>query len=184
MNLNGGYIMLDCDDTSGLLDRVKKVYDSGKPLIVKYNDRLQFANFAKRASISANYDITLSDNTKLDIHYFSGALTEMTVLNTKKYKHIIAFTISSGGSTLKFIFDILSNESRVQTSVQNAIQFLKSAGYESEDTATLCLCGDAYAQVYVTVSGSTFTLHYKVAGATTFTTATNGTFISDTVKNL
>lgn len=184
MNLNGGYIMLDLDDTSGLLDRVKKVYDSGKPLIVKYGDRLQFANFAKRASTSSNFDITLSNNTRLNIHYFSGALTEMTVVNTTKYKHIIAFTIGSGSDTRKFIFDILSNESRAQTSVQTTIQFLKSAGYESEDTATLCLSTGGYAHVYATLSGSTYTLHYKVNGADPYYTVTNGTFISDTVVNL
>lgn len=184
MNLNGGYIMLDLDDTSGLLDRVKKVYDSGKPLVVKYNDRLQFANFAKRASTSSNYQITLSDNTKLDIHYFSGQLTELIVVNPTKYRHFISFTIPSGSGTLKFVFDYLSTSDRVNASVQSAIQSLKATGCDSVDTATLCVCGDTYAQIYATISGSTYTLHYKVAGTTTFATVTNGTFVSDEVVEI
>lgn len=185
MNLNGGYIMLDLDDTSNLLDRVKEVYDSGKPLVVKYGDRLQFANFAKRASSNSNFDITLSDNTKLDIHYYSGALTESVVVSTIKYRHLIAFTVSQGSNTYKVVLDIVNTNSSKITSVPNAIKALKDAGYDSLDTVTLCAFGDGYAQVYATLQGtSTYQLWFKINGVAPFYTATTGTFASDNVYNV
>lgn len=185
MNLNGGYIMLDLDDTSGLLDRVKKVYDSGKPLVVKYDGRLQFANFAKRATSTSNFDITLSDNTKLDIHYNSGALVIGVVTQATKYRHLSAFTITEGGvNERKLITEVISNSSTKYTNVTTILAGLYNAGYKSETTMTLCLYDGNYAQVYVTSSGSGYTLHYKPSGATGFTTVSGGTFVSDNVTEI
>lgn len=185
MNLNGGYIMLDLDDTSNLLNRVKTVYDSGKPLIVKYNDRLQFANFAKRATSTSNFDITLSDNTKLDIHYGSGALVIGVVTQATKYRHLSTFTITEGGiNQRKLIVEVISNSSTKYNNITGVLAGLYNAGYKSENTMTLCLYEDNYAQIYVTQSGSGYTLHYKPSGATAFTTVTSGTFVNDEVVEI
>lgn len=190
MNLNGGYIMLDLDDTNGLLDRVKKVYDSGKPLMVKYGDRLQFANFAKRTSVSSNYDITLSDNTLLDIHYFSGQLTEKVFIDIKKYRHTVVLSFSISSTTHKISFEtyLTSNSTAFISSLQ-AMQALYNNKHISADSAYIVNdTASGFASVYaefLTVGG-TYKLHVKPSGASSYTdlAGANVTLVSDEVTTI
>ena len=74
MNLNGGYVMIDLDNSKDLLERTKQAYESRKPLIVRYNGRLEFATFEERTSFTSNYSIALSNNTLLSIVFDNRCL--------------------------------------------------------------------------------------------------------------
>ena len=190
MNLNGGYVMLDLDDTSNLLNRVKAVYDSGKPLVVKYGDRLQFANFAKRASASSNYDITLSNNTLLDIHYFSGQLTENVFINTTKYRHTVVLSFSISSTTHKISFETYSSgASTAFISGLDALRALYNSKHISADSAYIVNdTVSGFASVYAEFLqvGGTFKLHVKLSGASSYTDLAGGNvaLVSDEVTTI
>ena len=77
MNLNGGYVMIDLDNSKDLLERTKQAYESCKPLIVRYNGRLEFATFKERTSSISDYQVALSNNTLLSIHYYLGNMNQL-----------------------------------------------------------------------------------------------------------
>ena len=107
MKLNGGYVMIDLDNSKDLLERTKQVYESCKPLIVRYNGRLEFATFEERTSFTSDYRITLSNNTLLSIHYFTGTLTVLNVVKPV-VRHTIVLSFSIGSTTHKISFEIIS----------------------------------------------------------------------------
>lgn len=188
MNLIGGYIMLDLDDTSDLLNRVKKVYATGKPLVVKYKDRLQFADFVERASSSADFKITLSDNTLLSIHYFSGALSQTTTILPVK-RHTIVLSLSISTTTHKISFELLSTSPHAYSSTANLLQAIYNAKHIAEESGLLVNDNvSGFSNIYTEflVVGGTYRLHVKPSGASTYTelTATNITLVSDEVTTI
>lgn len=173
MNLNGGYTMLDLDNTSGLVDRASKAYDSGKPLIIKKDDRLQFANFIKRVSTSSNYQITLSDNTRIDIHAFNGTVTYNVVAPI--YRHNIFITGTMGVSrTISFSYYDTSATPVASTNI-SILEKLASRGHDTANTSALLSdSATQFANVYITKGTvGNLILHIKPNGATQWTEVTN-----------
>lgn len=185
MNLNGGYIMLDLDDTSNLLVRTQAVFESDKPTIIKKDNVMYYA--VKYRDTYNDYCFALSSNKMFSIGRFSGQLAEKIVLDTKKYRHIGTFSFLSSGVTQKVTIELINTHPNAYTTGASIISALKNDGFDSENSMKLCVYSGNYAQVYATVSSSNAsTLHYKPSGATEFSTiaGANTTFVSDKVVEI
>ena len=172
MNLNGGYIMLDLDDTSNLLARVQAVFASGKPLIIKKDDKMQFADYSRESGTSGDYIITISNNTRYSIHQFAGTLSEQAVVPI--YTHYVAVTGTMGVSRT-IMLEYKSIRETPETSALAVFQkALIARNYNSAPSSVLVSDSvSQFANVYITVSGSTTKLYIKTNGATQWTEVTN-----------
>ena len=182
MNLNGGYVMIDLDNSKDLLERTKQAYESCKPLIVRYNGRLGFANFMMRTSNTADYRITLSDNTLLSIHAFTGALTVLNVVK-QVVRHTIVLSFSIGSTTHKISFEIISTtQDTPYISSANVVQEIYNNKHVTQESSLLVndIIG-GYANVYAVENNGTFNLYAKPSGSSSYTKLTGITLVSDEV---
>ena len=185
MNLNGGYVMIDLDNSKDLLERTKQAYESRKPLIVRYNTRLDFANFMMRTSITSDYRITLSNNTLLSIHFATG---ELTVLNVVKpvVRHTIVLSFSIGSTTHKISFEIISTtQDTPYISSANVVQEIYNNKHVAQESSLLVndIIG-GYANVYAVENNGTFNLYAKPSGSSSYTKLTGITLVSDEVTTI
>ena len=174
--------MLDLDDSKDLLERTKQAYESRKPLIVRYNGRLEFACFKERTSSTSNYSIALSNNTLLSVHYFSGSLTALNVVNPViKHTIILSFSISSTLHKISFeIYSTTQTEPYITgTNVVQAIYNKKHVAQESSLLVSDIIGG--YANVYAVLNNGTFNLYVKPSGTSSYTKITGVTLVSDEV---
>ena len=182
MNLNGGYVMIDLDNPKDLLERTKQAYESRKPLIVRYNGRLDFACFMMRTSSISDYSIALSNNTLLSIHYFTGALTELNVVKPV-VRHTIVLSFSISTTTHKISFEIYSTTQDIpyisSSNVALAIYNNKHVTKESSLLVSDIIGG--YANVYAVENNGVFDLYAKPSGTSSFTKLTGVTLVSDEV---
>ena len=182
MNLNGGYVMIDLDNSKDLLERTKQAYESCKPLIVRYNGRLDFANFMMRTSITSDYRITLSNNTLLSIHYFTGALTELNVVKPV-VRHTIVLSFSIGSTTHKISFEIISTtQDTPYISSANVVREIYNNKHVAQESSLLVndIIG-GYANVYAVENNGTFNLYAKPSGSSSYTKLSGITLVSDEV---
>lgn len=182
MNLNGGYVMIDLDNSKDLLERTKQAYESCKPLIVRYNARLEFATFKERTSITSDYSIALSNNTLLSVHSFTGALT---VLNVVKpiIRHTIVLSFSISSTMHKISFEIYSTtQSEPYISGANVIQEIYNNKHVAQESSLLVndIIG-GYANIYAVENNGVFNLYAKPSGASSYTKLTGITLVSDEV---
>lgn len=182
MNLNGGYVMIDLDNSKDLLERTKQVYESCKPLIVRYNGRLEFATFEERTSFTSDYRITLSNNTLLSIHYFTGELTKLNVVKPV-VRHTIVLSFSIGSTTHKISFEIISTtQDTPYISSANVVQEIYNNKHVAQESSLLVndIIG-GYANVYAVENNGVFNLYAKPSGSSSYTKLTGITLVSDEV---
>ena len=182
MNLNGGYVMIDLDNSKDLLERTKQAYESRKPLIVRYNGRLDFACFEERTSSTSNYSIALSNNTLLSVHYFSGALIALNVVNPV-IRHTIVLSFSIGSTTHKISFEIYSTTQSTQyISSANVIKAIYNKKHVAQESSLLVsdIIG-GYANVYAVENNGVFNLYAKPSGSSSYTKLTGVTLVSDEI---
>ena len=182
MNLNGGYVMIDLDNSKDLLERTKQAYESRKPLIVRYNGRLDFACFKERTSITSDYMITLSNNTLLSIHNFTGALTLLNVVKPV-VRHTIVLSFSIGSTLHKISFEIYSTTQDTQfVSSANVIQAIYNKKHVAQESSLLVsdIIG-GYANVYAVENNGVFNLYVKPSGTSSYTKITGETLVSDEI---
>ena len=182
MNLNGGYVMIDLDNSKDLLERTKQAYESRKPLIVRYNGRLDFACFKERTSITSDYSIALSNNTLLSVHYFTGALTQLNVVNPV-IRHTIVLSFSISSTLHKISFEIYSTtQSEPYISSSNVIQAIYNKKHVAKESSLLVsdIVG-GYANVYAVENNGVFDLYAKPSGSSSYTKLTGVTLVSDEV---
>ena len=182
MNLNGGYVMIDLDNSKDLLERTKQAYESCKPLIVRYNGRLDFATFKERASSTSDYQVALSNNTLLSIHYFTGTLTKLNVVKPV-VRHTIVLSFSIGSTTHKISFEIISTtQDTPYISSANVVQEIYSNKHVTKESSLLVndIIG-GYANVYAVENNGVFNLYVKPSGSSSYTKLTDITLVSDEV---
>ena len=182
MNLNGGYVMIDLDNSKDLLERTKQAYESRKPLIVRYNGRLDFACFKERTSSTSDYSIALSNNTLLSVHYFTGALTALNVVNPV-IRHTIVLSFSIGSTLHKISFEINSTtQDTPYISSANVIQKIYNNKHVAQESSLLVsdIIG-GYANVYAVLNNGAFNLYVKPSGTSSYTKITGATLVSDEV---
>ena len=182
MNLNGGYVMVDLDNSKDLLERTKQAYESRKPLIVRYNGRLEFACFKERTSITSDYSIALSNNTLLSIHYFTGALTALNVVKPV-VRHTVVLSFSISSTLHKISFEINSTtQDAPYISSANAVQEIYNNKHVAQESSLLVsdIIG-GYANVYAVLNNGTFNLYVKPSGTSSYTKITGVTLVSDEI---
>ena len=182
MNLNGGYVMIDLDVSKDLLERTKQAYESRKPLIVRYNGRLDFATFMMRTSSISDYSIALSNNTLLSINYFTGALTELYVVKPV-VRHTIVLSFSIGSTTHKISFEINSTtQDTSYISSANVVQAIYNNKHVAQESSLLVndIIG-GYANVYAVLNNGVFNLYVKPSGTSSYTKVTGVTLVSDEI---
>ena len=182
MNLNGGYVMIDLDNTKDLLERTKQAYESRKPLIVRYNGRLDFAAFKERTSSISDYQVALSNNTLLSIHYFTGALTVLNVVKPV-VRHTIVLSFSIGSTTHKISFEITSTtQDTPYISSANVVQEIYSNKHVTQESSLLVndIIG-GYANIYAVENNGVFNLYAKPSGSSSYTKLSGITLVSDEV---
>ena len=182
MNLNGGYVMIDLDNPKDLLERTKQAYESRKPLIVRYNGRLEFATFMMRTSITSDYRVALSNNTLLSIHSFTGALTELNVVKPV-VRHTIVLSFSISTTTHKISFEILSTtQDTPYISSSNVAMDIYNNKHVAKESSLLVndIIG-GYANIYAVENNGVFDLYAKPSGASSYTKLTGVTLVSDEV---
>ena len=182
MNLNGGYVMIDLDNTKDLLERTKQAYESRKPLIVRYNGRLDFAAFKERTSSISDYQVALSNNTLLSIHYFTGTLTALNVVKPV-VRHTIVLSFSIGSTTHKISFEIISTtQDTPYISSANVVQEIYNNKHVTQESSLLVndIIG-GYANVYAVENNGVFNLYAKPSGSSSYTKLTGVTLVSDEV---
>lgn len=182
MNLNGGYVMLDLDNSKDLLERTKQAYESRKPIIIRYNGRLEFATFTERTYNTASYQIALSNNTLLSVHYFTGALTQLNVIKPV-VRHTIVLSFSIGSTIHKISFEIYSTtQDTSYISSANVIQKIYNNKHVAQESSLLVndIIG-GYANVYAVENNGTFNLYCKPSGTSSYTKLTGITLVSDEV---
>ena len=182
MNLNGGYVMIDLDNPKDLLERTKQAYESRKPLIVRYNGRLEFATFMMRTSITSDYSIALSNNTLLSVHSFTGALTELNVVKPV-IRHTIVLSFSISTTTHKISFEIYSTtQDTPYISASNVIQKIYNNKHVAQESSLLVndIIG-GYANVYAVENNGVFNLYVKPSGTSSYTKITGATLVSDEI---
>ena len=182
MNLNGGYVMIDLDNSKDLLERTKEAYESRKPLIVRYNGRLEFACFEERTSITSDYSIALSNNTLLSVHYFTGALTALNVVKPV-VRHTIVLSFSISSTAHKISFEIYSTTQDTQyVSSANVIQAIYNKKHVAQESSLLVsdIIG-GYANVYAVLNNGVFNLYAKPSGSSSYTKLTGVTLVSDEI---
>ena len=182
MNLNGGYVMIDLDNSKDLLERTKQAYESRKPLIVRYNTRLDLANIMMSTSITSDYSKTLSNNTLLSIHFATGALTVLNVVKPV-VRHTIVLSFSIGSTTHKISFEIISTtQDTPYISSANVVQEIYNNKHVAQESSLLVndIIG-GYANVYAVENNGTFNLYAKPSGSSSYTKLTGITLVSDEV---
>ena len=182
MNLNGGYVMIDLDDSKDLLERTKQAYESRKPLIVRYNGRLDFAAFKERTSSISDYQVALSNNTLLSIHYFTGTLTVLNVVKPV-VRHTIVLSFSIGSTTHKISFEIISTtQDTPYISSANVVQEIYNNKHVTQESSLLVndIIG-GYANIYAVENNGVFNLYAKPSDASSYTKLTGITLVSDEV---
>ena len=182
MNLNGGYVMVDLDNSKDLLERTKQAYESRKPLIVRYNGRLDFATFMMRTSITSDYQVTLSNNTLLSIHAFTGALTVLNVVKPV-VRHTIVLSFSISTTTHKISFEILSTtqDTPYISSANVAMDIYNNKHVAKESSLLVNDIVGGYANIYAVLNNGVFDLYAKPSGASSYTKLTGVTLVSDEV---
>ena len=182
MNLNGGYVMIDLDNSKDLLERTKQAYESRKPLIVRYNGRLDFAAFKERTSSISDYQVALSNNTLLSIHYFTGTLTALNVVKPV-VRHTIVLSFSIGSTTHKISFEIISTtQDTPYISSANVVQEIYNNKHVTQESSLLVndITG-GYANIYAVENNGVFNLYTKPSGSSSYTKLTDITLVSDEV---
>lgn len=182
MNLNGGYVMIDLDNSKDLLERTQQAYESRKPLIVRYNGRLEFACFKERTSTTSDYSIALSNNILLSVHAFTGALTELNVVKPV-VRHTIVLSFSISSTMHKISFEIYSTtQSEPYISGANVIQEIYNNKHASQESSLLVndIIG-GYANVYAVLNNGVFNLYVKPSGTSNYTKVTGVELVSDEV---
>ena len=185
MNLNGGYVMIDLDNSKDLLERTKQTYESHKPLIVRYNGRLDFATFTERTSSISDYQVALSNNTLLSIHGFTGALTELYVVKPV-VRHTIVLSFSISTTTHKISFEILSTtQDTSYISSANVVQAIYNNKHIAQESSLLVndIIG-GYANVYAVENNGVFNLYVKPSGTSSYTKITGATLVSDEITTV
>ena len=185
MNLNGGYVMIDLDNPKDLLERTKQAYESRKPLIVRYNGRLEFATFTERTSITSDYQVTLSNNTLLSIHAFTGALTVLNVVKPV-VRHTIILSFSISTTTHKISFETYSTTQDIPyISSANVVQAIYNNKHASQESSLLVndIIG-GYANIYSVENNGVFNLYAKPSGASSYTKLTGIKLVSDEVTKV
>ena len=182
MNLNGGYVMIDLDNSKDLLERTKQAYESRKPLIVRYNGRLDFATFKERTSSTSSYSIALSDNTLLSIHFATGALTVLNVVKPV-VRHTIVLSFSIGSTIHKISFEIHSTtqDTPYISSANVAMGIYNNKHVAQESSLLVSDIIGGYANVYSVLNNGTFNLYAKPSGSSSYTKLTGITLVSDEV---
>ena len=182
MNLNGGYVMIDLDNSKDLLERTKQAYESCKPLIVRYNGRLEFAVFKERTSSISDYQVALSNNTLLSIHYFTGTLTVLNVVKSV-VRHTIVLNFSIGSTAHNISFEIISTtQDTPYISSANVVQEIYNNKHVTKESSLLVndIIG-GYANVYAVENNGVFNLYAKPSGSSSYTKLTGITLVSDEV---
>ena len=182
MNLNGGYVMIDLDNSKDLLERTKQAYESCKPLIIRYNGRLEFATFKERTSSISDYQVALSNNTLLSVHYFTGTLTALNVVKPV-VRHTIVLSFSIGSTIHKISFEIYSTTQDTQyVSSTNVIQEIYNKKHVAQESSLLVndIIG-GYANVYAVENNGVFNLYAKPSGTSNYTKLTGITLVSDEI---
>lgn len=182
MNLNGGYVMIDLDNSKDLLERTKQAYESRKPLIVRYNGRLDFACFQERTSSTSDYSIALSNNTLLSVHYFSGSLLAFNVVNPV-IRHTIVLSFSISTTAHKISFEIISTtRDTPYISSANVVQAIYNNKHVAQESSLLVndIIG-GYANVYAVENNGVFNLYVKPSGTSSYTKVTGAKLVSDEV---
>ena len=174
--------MIDLDNSKDLLERTKQAYESRKPLIVRYNGRLDFACFKERTSSTSDYSIALSNNTLLSVHYFTGALTALNVVKAV-IRHTIVLSFSIGSTLHKISFEINSTtQDTPYISSANVIQKIYNNKHVAQESSLLVsdIIG-GYANVYAVLNNGAFNLYVKPSGTSSYTKITGATLVSDEV---
>lgn len=182
MNLNGGYVMIDLDNSKDLLERTQQAYDSRKPLIVRYNGRLDFATFKERTSSISDYQVALSNNTLLSIHNFTGALTVLDVVKPV-VRHTIVLSFSIGSTIHKISFEIYSTtQDTPYTSSSNVALAIYNNKHVAQESSLLVsdIIG-GYANVYAVENNGVFDLYAKPSGTSNYTKLTGVKLVSDEI---
>ena len=182
MNLNGGYVMIDLDNSKDLLERTKQAYESRKPLIVRYNGRLEFATFEERTYNTASYQIALSNNTLLSVHYFTGTLTALNVVKPV-VRHTIVLSFSIGSTIHKISFEIHSTtqDTPYISSSNVALDIYNNKHVAKESSLLVSDIIGGYANVYAVLNNGVFDLYAKPSGTSNYTKLTGVTLVSDEV---
>ena len=182
MNLNGGYVMIDLDNSKDLLERTQQAYESRKSLIVRYNGRLDFATFEERTSNTSSYQIALSNNTLLSIHAFTGALTKLNVVKPV-VRHTIVLSFSIGSTTHKISFEINSTtqDTPYISSANVAMDIYNNKHVTKESSLLVSDIIGGYANVYAVLNNGVFDLYAKPSGSSSYTKLTGITLVSDEV---
>ncbi len=184
MNLNGGYIMLDLDDTASLnQDKINTILNSGKPLMILKDGKASFATLDYSGGAIAY--ISLSNDIKYEVNVFAHTVSESTVI-LKSYRHIGVFKYTISNTEHTFTAVLEDNVSIASSSVNVIYQRMYNCGYRTVETAMLITDSVAgVALAYATLGDmGVYTLHVKPLGSTTYSTTTSGTFVSDEVTKI
>ena len=183
MNLNGGYIMLDLDDTASLnQNNINTILNSGKPLMVLKDGKASFATLDYSGGSIAY--ICLSNDVKYEVNVFSHSVSVSNV-TLKTYRHIGVFKYTIGSTEHTFTCVIENTTTVEQSSVPNIFQAIYNGGFKSKDNSMLITDSVAgVALVYVTLGNTVFEAHIKPLGENTYSATTNGTFVSDTMVKI
>lgn len=181
--LNGGYSMINLDDTSTLKTQLEKAVASGKPIIA-YKDGV--GNYALVTSATNYYYIYLPNNKMYEFFTISSTLTQRDTLQ-KKYRHIVSLSTVISGDTHVFAYDVINENSTAYASATKvqAIQALNVNGYVDANSPKLV--GDSHsgtALAYVAIEGGSPKMYVKLPTQTTYTgyATSSMNFVGDSVK--
>lgn len=182
MSLNGGYIIIDLDNTTGtpLVNALASAYENGKPVIAIKDG---VANYCMLSKITNYYILNTNDNNVYKIFTFNGALT--TEKHIAQYKHILKFSGTFSGTDRTIIVEITNRKPDAYSNANSALIGIGQFGHTNETkpklvTDTTAICGLLY------ISGtSNKSANYKAMGADSFATvAATSLTVSDAVINL
>lgn len=180
-NLNGGYTMIDLDNTSGIYKKVENAYNSNKPVMV-YKDGQSF--YVKIEKSGTTYVLYASNGVIYNVASY-GVVT--TTYLTPKYRHNISISGTIAGSTRTLLFNLDDNNSSTY-SISSILSMISSKGYKTSDTPLLVTDTNSIAAlIYVSSSGvpPVNSLNTKPVGSTTYSTNAAGTLTAtDTVTTI
>lgn len=183
--LNGGYVMINLDETSTLAKQLLTASESGKPVIAYIDGK---GNYAVIGSDTNFYYVYLPNNVMYSYNKLSGVLASGKNI-VDKYIHRIGLSFAISGTTHVVYVEIINTKEDAYTSTNKvqAIGAINTYGYASVDTPCLASdSADGFINIYVEFYQGSPRLYYKASGASAYAYVASSSinFNSDNVIKL
>lgn len=184
--LNGGYKMINLDETSNLYDEIKNAYESGKAILAYESGVANFVNVSKSGS---DFHIYFANGEEYGVAKYGTSVVVTKKPIYTRYRHIVKVSGTIGGTAkvLTVIIDTPDKDEITQSSklLTDLLRWYKCNSATDGNVLLVADSSAIIASIYVTSSMGVYTLHTKAIGDNAYSDNLQTTLtVTDTVINL